>query len=152
MATVYQVPADILITALAEDLKSEFSNFIQPPPWAHYSKTGRHRSKAPEREDWWYVRAASLLRKVSIKGPIGIEHLRKLYGGRKNFGVSPDHFVKGSGSVQRKLLHQLERAGLVRILPGKGRTPTPQGQALLDKTAFKVKKQLKETIPDLDRY
>ncbi|MFX0114121.1 MAG: 30S ribosomal protein S19e [Candidatus Hodarchaeota archaeon] len=152
MATVYQVPADMLIEALAEDLKNEYSTFIQPPSWTHYSKTGRHKIKPPEREDWWYVRAASLLRKVSVKGPIGVEHLRKLYGGRKNYGVAPNHFVKGSGNVQRKLLQQLERAGLIRILPGKGRTPTPQGQALLDKVAFQIKKQLKEAIPDLDRY
>jgi small subunit ribosomal protein S19e len=152
LATAFQIPAKILIDALAEDLKDQYSNFIQPPPWAQYVKTGRHRTKPPESEDWWYVRAASLLRKVAINGPIGIEHLRKLYGGRKNFGVSPNHFVKGSGNIQRKILQQLERAGLIRILPGKGRMPTPQGQALLDKTAFKTKKQLKDAIPDLDRY
>jgi len=152
LATVYQVPADILIKALSEKLQNDFSSFISPPPWAQYSKTGRHRVKPPEQEDWWYIRAASLLRKVSIKGPIGIEHLRKLYGGKKNFGVAPNHFVKGSGNVQRTACQQLERAGLVRIVPGKGRMATPQGQALLDKIAFTAKKELKEKIPDLDRY
>ncbi len=151
MATVYQVPANNLIEQLAKKLQNEFSNFLQPPNWTLYSKTGRHRSKPPDREDWWYVRAASILRKISVKGPIGVEHLRKEYGGRKNFGVMPNHFVKGSGSIQRKLLQQLERAGLVKIIPGKGRTPTPQGQSLLDKVAFEIKKEIKEEF-DLDRY
>jgi hypothetical protein len=50
---------------------------------------------------WWYVRCASLQRKIYIHGPIGIEKLRAEYGGRKDFGVRPEHAVKAGGAIIR---------------------------------------------------
>ncbi len=149
MVTVYDVPADRLIKELAEELKK--NDKIVPPPWASYVKTGVHKERAPEQEDWWYIRAAAVLRKLRIKGPLGIESLRKLYGGRKNMGVSREHKRKGSGSIIRNILKQLEQAGYVKKTP-RGRVVTNEGISLLDRIAYKVKKELEKEIPELAKY
>jgi len=151
MVNALEVPADRLIRKVAEKLK-EYEE-VKPPVWAYFAKTGVHKEKPPEDPDWWYVRAASMLRKMYKSGePIGIESFRVIYGGRQNRGVAPEHFRKGSGSVVRKILQQLEAAGLVRKVPGKGRTLTPQGRSLLDKAAQEVMEELLKERPDLSIY
>ncbi|MBN2111795.1 40S ribosomal protein S19, partial [Candidatus Woesearchaeota archaeon] len=95
------------------------------------------------REDWWYVRAASILRKVSMLGPVGVSKLRTLYGGKKDRGMKPEKFMKGSGNIIRKALQQLEKAGLAKQAEKgthKGRVITPKGKSLLDKAAVKIQK------------
>jgi len=146
-----EVPADRLIRRLAEKLKAYGQ--IKPPAWAYYSKTGIHKEKPPEDPDWWYVRAASMMRKMYKSGkPIGLETFRTIYGGRQNRGSAPEHFAKSSGSVARKILQQLEAAGLVVKVPGKGRTLSPLGRSLLDKTAREVFEELVKEKPDLEIY
>src|SRR5210317_818653 len=102
MATIYDVEASEVIEAVAEDLKK--SENIKAPSWATFCKTGAHRERPPLREDWWFVRASSILRKIRLLGPIGVSKLRVKYGGRKNRGVRPEIFKKGSGSIIRKVL------------------------------------------------
>ena len=150
MTTVWDVPADLLIKRVAEKLKKMPE--IKPPPWAVFVKTGVHKERPPEDEDWWYVRCAAILRKIYTKGPLGIERLRKMYGGRKNMGTMPEHFRKGSGSVIRKALQQLEAAGLLKKVEGRGREITPKGRSLLDRTAHEIKKELEKVIPELKKY
>ena len=81
MAKAYDIPADELITHLAENLKKDKK--IEAPQWSQFVKTGCHAEKIPQNRDWWYIRCASLLRKVYINGPIGISDLRSEYGGKK---------------------------------------------------------------------
>jgi small subunit ribosomal protein S19e len=149
MATVYDVPADVLIGRVAEKLK-EMEEFT-PPEWAMFVKTGVHKERSPEQPDWWYIRVAAIFRKVYTDGPVGIERLRTAYGGRKRRGVEPPKFKKGSGAIIRNALHQLEKAGFVKKTE-EGRIVTPQGRAFLDKIAAEVKKELVEQIPALAKY
>lgn len=151
MPTPYDVPPSILIERLAEYLKDNV-DAIRPPEWASYVKTGVHAERAPQNPDWWYIRCASLLRKVYIKGPIGVEHLRSEYGGRKDRGAKPEHARKGGGAIIRKALQQLEEAGLVQTIKGKGRVITPQGRSLLDSLSASIKKQLEKINPVLKKY
>jgi small subunit ribosomal protein S19e len=152
MVTALEVPADKLIERLAIYLKENVPE-VKPPEWAYYVKTGAHKERPPENPDWWYYRAASILRKLyKSSEPLGIETFRTIYGGRKNYGSAPEHFVNGSGSIVRKILQQLERAQLVRKIPGKGRTLTPQGQALLDRLAFEVMLELVREKPEMIKY
>ncbi len=152
MVTAVRVPADRLIAEVAHYLKERVSE-VKPPEWAAYTKTGTHKEHVPEDPDWWYYRCASILRKLYVRGkPVGIERLRTAYGGRKNYGVAPEHFVKGSGSVVRKALQQLEKAGLVVKVKGKGRTLTPKGRSLLDKLANKVMRELAKENKELEKY
>ncbi len=152
MVTALEVPADKLIERLALYLKNNVPQ-VKPPEWAYFVKTGAHKEKPPSDPDWWYYRAASILRKLyKSSEPIGIETFRTIYGGRKNYGSAPEHFVKGSGSIVRKILQQLEQARLVRKVRGKGRTLTPQGRALLDRLAFEIMIELVKEQPELAKY
>jgi len=152
MVNALEVPADMLIKRVAEKLKKEY-DAVKPPAWAYFVKTGVHKERPPTDPDWWYVRAASMLRKLYKSGePIGIETFRVIYGGRQNRGVAPERFRKGSGSIVRKILQQLEAAGLVRRVPGKGRVLTPEGRSLLDRTAREIMEELVKERPELERY
>lgn len=151
MTTVYDVPADMLIERLASYLKEKISE-VKPPEWAKFVKSGMHKHAPPVNPDWWYIRAASILRKIYIRGPIGVEKLRAMYGGRKDRGVKPEHKYKGSGSIVRKILQQLEKADLIAKEGNKGRNITNKGRSLLDKLANEIKRELEKEIPALKKY
>jgi len=130
---------------LNAELASELKNIpeIKPPEWAPFVKTGASKERPPVDRDWWYKRVASFLRKVYILGPIGVSKLRTQYGGRKNTGSKPERVWKGSGSIVRKGLQQLGKAGLIKYVDNgvrKGQVITPKGMSLLEKTAQKIKK------------
>ncbi|MCQ8903725.1 MAG: 30S ribosomal protein S19e [Methanothrix sp.] len=149
LTTVYDVPPADLINAVAEELKA--SGKITPPAWAAYVKTGVHTEMPPSNADWWYVRCASVLRHVYVDGPVGVSRLRTHYGGKTKNRVATGRSVKGSGSVIREALQQLEKAGYVKKQKD-GRHITPEGQAFLDDIAHRVKMRLVEKIPELARY
>jgi small subunit ribosomal protein S19e len=139
LTTPYDVPPSLLIEKLANHLKENVDE-VEPPSWAAYVKTGAHVQRPPQNPDWWYTRCASLLRKLYIHGPLGIERLRGEYGGRKDYGVKPEHFVKAGGAIIRKALQQLEAAGLVEKLQNKGRRLTREGRKLLEMLSEEVEK------------
>jgi len=133
MASVREVSAEKLIGKVAADMQT--MEQMKPPEWAGFVKTGVHKERPPSRRDWWWIRSASILRKLYLGKPIGVSGLRKEYGGRKNLGHRPEHKRKASGAVIRKILQQLEAAGFVKAEKGKGRAITPKGMSFLDKTA-----------------
>ena len=151
MPTPYDVPAHLLIQRLALYLKDEVDQ-ITPPPWASVVKTSSHAQRPPQNADWWFTRCASVLRKVYLKGPIGIQRLRAEYGGRKDRGVRPEHTRKGSGTIVRKALQQLKEAKLVESLGNRGRIVTKQGRSLLDRLSTELKKELEKQLPELKKY
>jgi small subunit ribosomal protein S19e len=153
MVTAKDVPADLLIKRLAEKLKREFGEIINPPPWSLYVKTGVSKEKPPQDTDWWYVRAASILRKLYLaEEPIGIERFRTIYGGLKRRGSAPPHFRKASGSIIRKILQQLERAGLVRKVSKRGRILSSRGRSYVDKVVYEIFQELIKERPELIKY
>ena len=115
MTTLYDVPAEDLIEAAAVELADE--DEIEAPDWAEFTKTGNSRELPPEQDDFWQRRAASLLRKVAIDGPVGIGSLRTEYGnsskGSTRYKVRPKRSTKGSGKIIRTILQQLEEEDLV---------------------------------------
>ena len=108
---------------------------LKPPEWSHYAKTGTHKEQPPQQADWWYSRAASVLRRIYIDGPVGISRLRTFYGGRKNSGSSPEHFRKAGGKIIRTILQQLESEGLVEKVERNGRRITAKGAKMVESTA-----------------
>jgi small subunit ribosomal protein S19e len=136
MTTVFDASADHLIRKVAEELRKRKE--ITPPAWASFAKTGAHKEMPPEDPDWWFVRVAAVLRRVYVDGPLGVERMRSFYGGKKNRGSKPNAFRKGSGSILRKSLQQLEAAGLV-IHDKTGRKVSPAGMAFLDNMAHEVR-------------
>ena len=151
MPTPYDVPASILIERLAQHLKDNVDK-VAPPKWAPIVKTGSHTERPPENPDWWFTRCASLLRKIYIKGPIGISRLRSEYGGRVDRGVKPEHARKGGGAIIRKALQQLEAAGLVETSKRGGRVLTGEGRRLLDRLSTEIKEELEKKYPELKKY
>ena len=135
--SVREVTASSLIKRLSEELKK--LEELKPPQWSHFAKTGVHRERPPEQLDWWYTRAASLLRRVYIDGPVGISRLRSYYGGRLHRGQAPEHFRKASGKILRVILQQLEKAGLVTKAERRGRRLTSKGVSMLERLAEQVK-------------
>lgn len=137
MVTIYDVPADALISKTAQELeKRELTPF---PTWAKVVKTGAGQERPPQQDDWWYNRAASLLRKVYLRGPIGVSKLRLYYGHKKNRGTKPEEFYRGSGKIIRVILQELEKSGLIKYEQKgirKGRVVTAKGRSLLDGLAF----------------
>ena len=136
MTTAYDVPAEQLIKKIADKLKEELK--ISPPEWSKWVKTGVHKERHPDNPDWWHIRAAAILRKVYMRGPIGVERLRALFGGKRDRLIKPYKSRKGSGSIVRKALHQLEEVELIATVEGKGRTVTPKGQSTVDNIAHEI--------------
>ena len=152
MTTLYDVPAEDLIEAAADALADE--DEIEAPEWAEFTKTGSDRELPPEQDDFWQRRAASLLRKVAVDGPVGVNSLRTEYGGPKGgsnrYQVRPAQQTKASGSIVRTALQQLEAAGYVEAAGGEGRRISSEGRAFLDDLAGEVMRDLDR--PELERY
>jgi len=151
LVTVRDVPPDIFIKNLAKYLKERVGS-IKPPEWALYVKTGCHVERIPEDLDWWYYRSASILRKIYLHGPMGVERLRKKYGGRVDLGMQRKHVKKGGGAIIRNILKQLEESGLVTKDGNRGRVLTPQGRSLLDRIAMYTFKSIIRIQPKLKKY
>jgi small subunit ribosomal protein S19e len=151
LTTPYDVPAQKLIEKLAKYLKENVDQ-VHPPAWAAVAKTGSHVEKQPQNPDWWYIRSASLLRKVYAHEPIGLEKLRSDYGGRKGFTVRPNHASKSGGSNIRKILQQLEQAGLVQTVRPQGRKMSSKGRKLVQEVAEDLHKELIKVAPELVKY
>ncbi len=148
MVTVYDVPPEKLIASVAEKLKEEK---IEPPEWSRWVTTGVHKEKGPEQEDWWYIRLASVLRKIYIMGPIGTSRLAAEYGGKEDRGSKRYKARKGSRAIVRKALQQLESLGYVKK-DKKGRVITPKGRSFMDNVAHEIMKELVKENPELEKY
>jgi len=66
---------------------------------------------------------------------------QKFYGGRHRNGNKPIHHAKGSGSIAREALQQLEKAGFVKNQKT-GRIISSTGQAFMDNAANEVNPNL----------
>jgi len=135
--SIYVVEPGTLIRTVAEKLK-EYPE-IKPPKGSEFWKTAFFKELAPlDSENFWYIRCASLLRKVNKFGPIGVNRLRKFYGGRNRKGSGLSHSAKGSGKIVRVCLQQLENARLITKTEKNGRKLSSEGKSLLDRTSYAI--------------
>lgn len=139
---VLDVDAHLFIERLAEKLK----NKMTMPEFAKYVKTSPAKERPPERKDWWYIRAASILRKIYLKGIVGVERLRKEYKRKKKHKTYPAIPYKASGKIIREIMKNLENIGLLQKVekPRKGRTLTKSGIELLESLANEIKNKIKK--------
>lgn len=117
---------------LAEALK-QIPEF-EIPEWMLFVKSGVSKERPSSDDDFWYKRAASILRQLYIKGVVGVNRLRTRYGSKKNRGGKPSKFYKAGGKIIRVILQQAENAGLVEKMDKlqHGRRLTQKGRDLLD--------------------
>lgn len=132
--SIYDVNTNELLEKAAKELQK--IDTMKMPEWASYVKTGVGKERPPERGDWWYTRAASVLRKIYMNGPIGVSKLRARYSAKRNRGHKPEKVLKGSGKIIRTILQQLEKSGFIKFEEKgvhKGRVIAPKGKSFLDK-------------------
>jgi small subunit ribosomal protein S19e len=133
---VRDVSATDFIKAYAEHLKN--SDKFDLPVWADTVKTSVSKELAPYGDDWYYIRAASIARKVYLRPGIGIGQLQKWYGGTYRRGTRSEHFRKASAGIIRSVLIQLGEMKVCETLPAGGRRMTVVGQQDLDRIAGTV--------------
>jgi small subunit ribosomal protein S19e len=149
MAKVFDVPSDVLIGRLATILKNED---IPAPSWIPFVKTGAHADKPPQDREWWHTRCASLMRKIYLNGPIGINELRNVYGGGRPSGYGAAHHKDASGAIIRNAIQGLEKLGYVEKIEKKGRVVSKQGMQKLDRLATEILKEMIVEKPELKIY
>ena len=111
---------------------------MEVPQWVDTVKTATYKELAPYDPDWFYIRAASVARKIYVNGNMGVGAVRKSYCGAGNRGTRRHKHQIGSGSVARAVLKQLESIGVVEKDTKGGRRITPSGQRDLDRIAGRV--------------
>ncbi|KAL0248457.1 hypothetical protein GEMRC1_003693 [Eukaryota sp. GEM-RC1] len=134
--TLKDVESSRFIQAYAQQLKA--SQSVKAPEWVDLVKTATFKDLAPIDPDWFFIRAASMARKIYLCPGMGVGRFRKIYGGNKRNGSRPNHFALSSGSIARNILKQLEAASLVELTPEGGRKITSKGQAEIDQIALRV--------------
>merc|ERR1712134_78270 len=144
--TLKDVSAEAFIKEFAAHVKR--SGKVELPSWHNIIKTGHFKELAPYDEDWYYIRLASIARKVYLRQKTGVGALRKVYGGADRRGARPSRFTTCSGGLIRKILQDLEEMGVVTKAE-KGRMITDEGQRSLDSIAFKVVNKERSATSDL---
>lgn len=138
--SIYNIEPSTLIDVISEKLK-EYEEIIAPEGSVFW-KTAFFKEFAPyDPENFWYIRSASLMRRLWKFGPIGVNRLRKKYGGRNRRGAKPAHSARASGKIIRVALQQLEQANLVIKTEKTGRKLSPEGISLLERTTHKINRE-----------
>jgi len=134
---VYDFNAQEYNLKLAEALK-KIPEFKQPE-WSEFVKSASGKERPIEDPDFWYKRAASVLKQIYKNEIVGVNRLRVRYGSKKNRGSRPEKFRKAGGKIIRTILQQSEEAGFTEIkkitkgIKGKsGRQLTEKGKSFLD--------------------
>lgn len=117
MNKVYELTPQEYNLKLAEALKKipEFKK----PEWIEFVKSGPSRERPIEDEDFWYKRAASILRQIYKRQSVGVNRLKTRYGSKKDRGMKPEKFKKAGGKIIRTILQQADKAGLTELAEDK---------------------------------
>jgi len=134
--TVKDVSSHAFVKAYAQHLKRQGK--MEIPKWVDLVKTATHKELAPYDPDWYFIRAASVARKVYLRPNSGIGSLSKWYGGAYRRGTRKQKFNKSAQGLLRHILQQLEAIKVVKTA-GKGRVITTIGQQDLDRIAGQVR-------------
>ena len=116
---------------LAEALKEipEFS----APEWIDFVKSGTSKERPINDSDFWYKRAASILKQLYKKSNLGVQRLRTKYGSKKNRGMKPEEFRKSGGKIIRTILQQSDAAGLTEVIKSEKGQRIKSGRRLTEK-------------------
>ena len=111
--TIYKLNPQEYNLKLAEALKKvpEFKE----PEWAQFVKSSPGKERPIDDLDFWHKRASSILRQIYQKKVVGVNRLRTKYGTKKDRGMKPEKFRKGSGKIIRTILQQSDAAGFTEI-------------------------------------
>lgn len=129
---VYEMNPQEYNIKLAEALKKipEF----EKPLWVEYVKSSPSKERPIDDPDFWYKRAASILRQIYRNKTKGVNRLRTKYGSRKNRGMRPEKFKRAGGKIIRTILQQSDKSGFTEIVKKiKGVKEISPGRQLTEK-------------------
>merc|ERR1712118_217211 len=98
--SVREVYVELFIKKYACHLQKQGK--IKIPIFLEHVKTASARAHAPSETIWWYLRIASIARRIHLKQGIGVEKFRHIFGGSKQRGSKPSHHVRAAGNIIRK--------------------------------------------------
>ncbi|HLD38645.1 MAG TPA: 40S ribosomal protein S19 [Candidatus Nanoarchaeia archaeon] len=110
---VYEISAQEYNLKLADALK-EIPEFKEPE-WVQFVKSSASKERPIDDPNFWHKRAASILRQIYKNSVVGVNRLKTKYGSRKNRGMRPEKFMRGSGKIIRTILQQADKSGLTEI-------------------------------------
>lgn len=122
------------------------SGKLKAPEYVDLVKTAKFKELAPYDPDWFYVRCASILRRLYHHAPAGVTQLTRIYGGRRRNGVRPSHFCRADGSALRKAVKALEDVKMLEKHQDGGRKLTSQGQRDLDRIAAQIAAKKRQAL------
>ena len=119
-------------------------------------KTGIQKELAPYNDNWLFIRAASIARKIYIHGRLGVGSLRTIYGSKNRKGTAGPHFRRSDGKIIRHCTCQLQKMGYLDLvidqvddetgkmiqISTKGKQLTKKARAEMDKIATEIYKRL----------
>ena len=109
--TLKDVPVDKFIQKFAEHLKTSVK--LEPLFFSFHLKTGHGKTLAPYDPDWYYIRAASIARKIYLKPKIGIGRLSHIYGIKRRKGFRLNKHSRGSRKIIRHIVSELVNADVL---------------------------------------
>jgi len=135
---IYEINAQEYNLKLAEALKKIIE--FKQPEWSEFVKSSPAKERPIEDPDFWYKRAASILRQIYRKKIIGVNRFRTKYGSKKDRGMKPERFKKAGGKIIRTILQQADAAGFTEIIKNtkekkekkSGRQLTQKGKEFLE--------------------
>ena len=138
MSNIFEIDAQEYNLKLAKALK-DIPEF-KAPEWVFYVKSSPSKERPIDEEDFWYKRAASILRQIYKKKIVGVNRLRTKYGSKKNRGMQPEKFKRAGGKIIRTILQQSDKAGFTELAPDikrvrrkkPGRQLTEKGKRFLE--------------------
>lgn len=122
------------------------SGKLKVPDHIDLIKTAKYKELAPYEADWFYIRCASILRRLYHRSPAGITQITRIYGGRQRNGVRPSHFCRSDSSAVRKAIQSLENVKMIEKHPDGGRKLTSQGQRDLDRIAAQIAAKQRQAL------
>lgn len=133
---IYKVKPRDFIDALSDYLIS--SNKVKLPENYDILKTGYGREHAPEDRNWYYIRLASIVRKIILKGRVSHGKLAADYGNRKDRGVRPSKKTGAGKYLIDTALKNLESMGWINWSQGND-ILTSSAKEILSEIIEKVK-------------
>ena len=145
--TVLDVPSNKFINQLASFLKEK--NIIKIPKYAPLVKSSRANDCEPINPDYFYYKAAAIVRKLYITKSknIGVGSLRVMFSKKERRGSQPPKTFRAGGKIIREIVIQLKNADYIKNYGGKddetnsGLYLTKNGSSQLDKIASGLMKQ-----------
>eukprot|EP01012_Entosiphon_sulcatum_P047468 TRINITY_DN644_c0_g1_i1.p2 TRINITY_DN644_c0_g1~~TRINITY_DN644_c0_g1_i1.p2 ORF type:complete len:149 (-),score=21.45 TRINITY_DN644_c0_g1_i1:51-497(-) len=135
-ATLKDVDQVVFIHKLAQHFKTQGK--VEVPKTIDFLKTAPSKEASPEDPDWWYLRVASIARRLYLNPKRGVHRLRWDYGSKARRGSRPNIFELASPGPIRNAIQQLEKLGLAEAHPAGGKQLSAAGRRELDQVARQI--------------